>query len=350
MLHIGLDVHKENTVWHAIDGAGLQRGRGELPTREGALGTFLQGHTEKAKFYLEAGTASAWLYRLIAAAGHAAVVVDPNRNRAIATSSKKTDKHDASTLATLGRANLYEPVYVRTEETDASRRMVTARSALVSARGDLIRVVRAFFRGEGRPLQHATTEDFPEVVRQSELLTWSLALVVKPMLKALDALNAEIADYDEQTHQLAVQHKALIARLTAIPGIGENIAVSFLLYVEDTARFATKSQLSAALGLVPMVRESAGKRMEGGITKRGKKSMRALLVQGAWAHLRSKQDTAMKRWAENLMKRGGNKKKKQAVVALARKMAELMWTLWLRGTDYKPFPKQSRRNLEPTPN
>lgn len=129
MLHIGLDVHKENTVWHAIDGAGLQRGRGELPTREGALGTFLQGHTEKAKFYLEAGTASAWLYRLIAAAGHAAVVVDPNRNRAIATSSKKTAKHDAPTLATLGRANLYEPVYMRTEQTDASRRMLTAQTA-----------------------------------------------------------------------------------------------------------------------------------------------------------------------------------------------------------------------------
>ena len=122
------------------------------------------------------------------------------------------------------------------------------------------------------------------------------------------------------------------------------------LYIEDPARFATRSQVGAALGLVPMVRESAGKRQDGHITKRGKKSMRKLLLQGAWAHMRSKEDTALKRWAENLIKRGGDKKKKQAAVALARKMAELMWTLWSRGTDYQPFPSTSRRSaaLPPT--
>jgi transposase len=98
------------------------------------------------------------------------------------------------------------------------------------------------------------------------------------------------------------------------------------------------------MGLAPWVNSSAGKRKPGGITKRGNRATRALLIQGAWAHVHSKHDTALKRWYYKLNARVGVKR---AIVGLARKLAELMWTLWRTQTDYQPFPSSSRR--APTP-
>ena len=95
------------------------------------------------------------------------------------------------------------------------------------------------------------------------------------------------------------------------------------------------------------MRESAGKRQDGHITKRGKKSLRNNLVQAAWAHVRSKEDTALKRWFEAKVRKGGKGQRKKIVTGLARKLAELMWTLWRRGTAYQPFPRQSRRAPSP---
>lgn len=350
MIHIGMDVHKECTVWHAIDGAGEQCGRGELATREKDLVDFLSGLGLPARLTFEAGTSSAWLHRLVKQHGHCPVVVDPNRNRVIATSTKKTDRNDAATLATLGRAELYEQVYVRSKETDDSRRLLSARGALVQSRADLIRTVRSTFRAEGTPLPETRTDAFARSARESPLRTPALAASVGPMLETIGVISRQIEHFDMKIHDIAESGAEVVNRLKQIPGIGENIAVSFLLYVEDVDRFSTPGQVGAALGLVPSVRASAGKRQDGHITKRGKKSLRKLLVQGAWAHMRSKEDTALKRWTERLFTSGGRTskaQKKKAITALARKMAELMWLLWKRGTDDQPLPPQSRRRLTP---
>lgn len=343
MQHIGMDVHKESTVWHVVNSAGHDCGRGIFPTAEQEVLDFLDHRAEPARFYFEASASSAWLHRLLVKHGRWPVVVDPARNKAVATSSKKTDKHDAAALATIGRANLYEPVYVRSEETDALRRVLVARSGLVNARADLVRIVRAFFLSQATPLPGCKTDRFAQMVRGSPLCTWTLALVVKPMLDAIQALTDQISGFDDEIHLIAKTRADVVSRLADIPGIGEQNAVAFLLYVEDPDRFTTAGQVSAALGLVPTVRESAGKRADGRITKRGKKDMRKLLIQAAWAHVRSKEDTALKRWTERLMKKGGKAQRKKAVTALARKLAELMWTLWRRGTTYQPFPRSSRQ-------
>jgi transposase len=84
------------------------------------------------------------------------------------------------------------------------------------------------------------------------------------------------------------------------------------------------------------MRESGEKARFGGITREGDAEMRMLLVQAAHGLLRSRQDSQLKQWAQDLAGRIGTKK---AVVALARKLAVLMHALWVQGEVYHPFPQ-----------
>lgn len=165
MQHCGMDLHSRLTAWHLIDGAGREVDSGVLPTTEAALGLFLRGRSKVTQVYVEASTASAWVARVIEANGHRAVVVDPTRNRLISGSTKKTDKTDAATLATLGRAGLLTKVHVRSPETDRVRRQFTLRQALVRARAGMVRVVRAALRAEAVLLPSSDTADFAARMR-----------------------------------------------------------------------------------------------------------------------------------------------------------------------------------------
>jgi transposase len=110
-----------------------------------------------------------------------------------------------------------------------------------------------------------------------------------------------------------------------------------VLSIEDPSRFRHSRDVPGYLGLRPRLRASADLIRRGRITKEGDPDVRRLLVQAAHAHLRSRTDTALKRWAEGLIPRVG---KRKAIVALARKLAVLMHRLWLTGEVYQPFPEE----------
>jgi transposase len=317
---------------------------GSFPTTAENLSAFCRSQTRLTQLYLEAGTASAWACRLIEASGQRAMVIDPNRNRMIAGSVKKTDKSDAATLAMMGRAGLLVPVHVRKEETDRVRQTLMARHALVRARGNLVRVVRALHRSDGELLPKAETDDFAELVKGTWGIDPEKADAVVPLVEAIDGITAQVLVAEKTIDGHVKDNQALIARLTAIPGVGDLTAVAFAAHIEDPRRFANTGQIAGYLGLAPWVHESAGKRRDGKITKHGNKALRSLLVQAAWAHLRSKGDTALKRWANRLLERVG---KKKAVVALARKLGELMWTLWRKEATWTAFPPSARRAPPP---
>lgn len=341
MFYSGMDVHAKVTAFHVIDGAGQRLASGTIETTEEDLGAFCRGLKKFTWFFLEASTPSAWVARLIEACGHRVSVVDPNRIRAISNSPKKTDAHDAATLATLGRAGLLTPVHVRSEETDRHRRVLTARDALVRARGDLIRCTRSLLRSEGHSLPRCDGDDFARRL----MGTWGIPdgheNAVVPMVEAIEAITVQIEQTEAELEEVAQANEQVIRRLVRIPGVGRLTATAFGMLIEDPTRFRRSSEVAAYLGLAPWVHESADKRKAGGITKRGNRAMRRLLTQCAWAHVRSGMDTALKRWFYSLRKRAGNKK---AITALARKLGELMWTMWRNGTTYDPFPPSSRRS------
>ena len=134
------------------------------------------------------------------------------------------------------------------------------------------------------------------------------------------------------------QHKAdpLSQLLDAVPGIGPISALSLALTVEPS-RFQSGRHFAAWLGLTPRERSSGGRQRLGGISKAGNQRLRQLLVVGAMSVIRfakpgSKTASA---WLLNLLER---KPRKLAAVALANKMARIVWAMMSRGEAYRGIP------------
>src|SRR5207247_7434999 len=122
-------------------------------------------------------------------------------------------------------------------------------------------------------------------------------------------------------------------RLATAPSIGPITASAIVTTVDDVTRFVSAHQFEAFLGLVPGERSSGEKRRIGHITKAGNSRVRYLLVEAGWRILRSKgEDTAaLRAWALTIAARRG---KRIAVVALARRLAGLLYAMW---RDQRPY-------------
>jgi len=178
----------------------------------------------------------------------------------------------------------------------------------------------------------------------------------KETIKILTGLELEEAEYvvsclqlhERRIERLKQQMKEesagdeLIQRLQEVPGVGPLVAFAFTAHVA-AERFEDASQVSNYLGLVPRVYISGESVRHGRITKRGNGYLRALLVQAAWATVNMRQGGKLKERYE-YMTIEKSKSKKQAIVAVARRIAELLYTLMRDGSRYeaKPFKREKK--------
>jgi len=154
-------------------------------------------------------------------------------------------------------------------------------------------------------------------------------------------MERRIALVERQLEALAEQTPA-IQRLLTVPGIGLLTATALFAFVVDIHRFPSARHLASYLGLTPRERSSGNTRRLGAITKKGDVYLRMLLVHGARSVLaRAKQTTdaarrdRLREWAARVEKARGHNK---AAVALANKMARLVWAVWRNDRDYQPVP------------
>ena len=120
-----------------------------------------------------------------------------------------------------------------------------------------------------------------------------------------------------------------------VPGVGVICALSFYSAVEDPDRFRSASDVGAYLGLSPRRYQSGGISRTFGITKAGSKLTRTHLVTAATVFGNIAPDCRLKRWSVALRERAGGKR---ARVALARKLAVILLTMWKNGTHFELSP------------
>jgi transposase len=177
----------------------------------------------------------------------------------------------------------------------------------------------------------------PELLEEADnglstLLRQGLAEVYEQLCE----LDAHEAFYTTQLTAYARQNP-LCQRLQSIPGVGPLVASALVAAFGDGSAFGRGREMAAALGLVPGQHSSGGKARMLGITKRGDRYLRALLVHGARAALRqtARKDDRLSRWAQRLVaERGWNK----ATVALANKLTRIAWALLHTGESYRAEP------------
>ena len=340
MEHIGIDVHKvESQICILTESGEIIECR--IRTQRERFAAVL-GKRASAKILIEASTESEWVARCLEALGHDVIVADPNFAAMYATRSRKvkTDRRDARTLAEACQLGAYRPAHRTSDEKRHIRAQLAAREALVRTRARYISLIRALLRREGIGIRGGAAETF--VRRVEELaLGGRLRSEIAPLLAVMLVINKQIAWQDERLEQLSKSDE-MVGILCSAPSVGPVTAAAFVSAIDDPARFKGAHQVEAYLGLVPSEMSSGEKQRKGGITKAGNPRMRYLLVQVAVSilRLRNPRTEVLRDWAERIAARRG---KKIAVVALARRMAGILYAMM---RDKKAYEQARPESME----
>lgn len=333
MRSIGLDVHKIQTQVCMLEEDGEVREQRIRTARESLAKVF--GELGASRILLEASTESEWVARFLESFGHEVIVADPNFAPMYGERSRKvkTDRRDARVLARACVTNVFRRAHRLSEEQRQVRSTLHVRTALVRTRSRIISVARAGLRRDGYRVTLGGVETFAERVKKLDLPSSQLGQL-GPVFATLATLNEQIAECDGLLDRW-VKESEVLRRLCTAPGVGPVTAVTFVSIVDTPDRFSGPHQLEAYLGLVPGEWSSGEKQHRGQLTKKGSRELRSLLVEAGWRILRNNDPAAqpLRRWTERIQARRG---KKIGCVALARKLAGLLFAMWRDGRDYDP--------------
>ena len=248
----------------------------------------------------------------------------------------KNDYNDALAIAEATRVPEMRAVAVKTIEQQSIQALHRLRRRAVADRTGLSNQVRGLLSEFGIVFNQGVAtlrKHLPEILEDGEnalhpMFRDALALKYQQLCE-LDKLINELTTAIEKE---ARQH-AEIKRLQSIPGFGAIVASTFFSIVGDGQAFSNGRDVAASLGLVPRQHSSGGKNTLLGISKRGDKYLRSLLVHGARSvviHAHKKED-ALSLWVNRLVERRG---KNKATVALANKLARIAWAVI---TSSKPY-------------
>lgn len=337
--YVGLDVHKHYVMVGAVD----HNQQVLLPPRKVSLVEF-EGWAQKYlqptdEVVLEATTNAWYVHDLIEPLVERVVVTHPPHIKLIAATMVKTDKRDTKTLAKLLAVNLVPEVWVPPVHVRDLRALIAHRRRLISQQTQSKnRLQSVLHRNHIVPpagkLYHPDTRE------------WWLGLELSPgdklrvrqelvMLEQLDKLISETTD---ELHRLSLSDpwREQLPYLIQLPGIGVLTGMVILSAVGDITRFPSAKKLVGYAGLGVKVHSSGLSHRTGGITKQGRRELRAALVEAAWVAVQF--DT---RWREQFERLAGRIGRRKAIVAIARKLLVVIWhVLSQRRVDRKADPER----------
>jgi len=336
-LTIGVDLGDRWSCYCVLDEAGEILLEQKLATTPEAIKQSFE-KIPRSLIALETGTHSPWISRLLGELGHQVLVAHAQKVQLITKSNRKDDRHDARTLARLARIDpeLLGPVRHRSARAQIHLTVIRARAELVRARTALVNAVRGLVKSYGQRLPKCGTQQVSRELAAG--LHAELREVLEPLLKEIESLNERIKEYDERMEKIAKASYPQVELLKQVKGVGTQIALTYVLTLEDPQRFAKSREVGCFLGLKPGRRDSGESEPQMRISKEGDRYLRTMLVQGAHYILGPfGEDSDLRRWGLKLASRGGKNGKKRAVVAVARKLAVLLHRLWVGGEVYEPL-------------
>jgi transposase len=265
--------------------------------------------------------------------GHEVRVVPATLVRSLGVGARrlKTDQRDARILSEVSCRIDLPSVHVPSHTSRERKTMCGMREALVGTRTKLVNTVRGWLRAEARRPRSGELATFSSRVRALAGEA-PLPSYIERQLRMIDALNEEIHQADREL-AAAAKADSVGRRLMTVPGVGPTTALRFVAALDEVSRFPGAHAVESYLGLVPGEDSSAERERRTSITKAGPTALRWCLVQAAWAARRTRRKDPMHRWVDEVEKRRG---KRVAVLALARKLAGILFAVWRDGTVYEP--------------
>ena len=335
---MGIDVGDRYSHLCLVDDEGEIVERERVRSTEAAFRRHFAG-APRLRIALECGTHSPWMNRLLKQLGHQVIVANARKLPTITQSESKNDGRDAEQLARMAAFNpkLLSPIQHRSLQRQQDLNLIQARAILVKARTMIVNALRGLVKSAGGRLPACSTESFPD--RAAGAVPPALAEVAGPLLEQIARLNLQIGAMDRQIETLAAKYPE-IGTLRSAPGVGALVAAAYVLTLDRPNAVPSSRSAGAFLGLRPGQSQSGDSDPQRRITRTGNTYLRCLLVQSAQYILgRFGPDCALRRWGLQLAQNGGKRGKKRAIVAVARKLAVTLHSMWRSGQHFQPFPQ-----------
>ena len=330
---IGIDLAKNVFQIHGADATGRCVSAQQLSRKK--LAPYI-ANTPPCVIGMEACNGAHYWARRFQSMGHEVRLMNPQFVKPY-VKSNKNDRNDAEAICEAATRPSMRFVAVKSVAQQDRQALHRVRERLVGHRTALVNQTRGLLAEYGivLPQQVAVLRRrLPEVLEDGENeLTPEARRLFADLYRELLELDQRIAGVAERITREASDDE-VCRRLQAVEGVGPMIASAATASVGDARVFRNGRQFSASLGLVPRQYSTGGKTRLGGISKRGDKYLRKLLIQGATVTVyhAAHKTTPRARWIQGLVKRCG---KQKAAVAVANKNARIIWALMARGEPYR---------------
>lgn len=286
------------------------------------------------------GSAHYWA-RQIESLGHRVVLLPPHATRPYVTRSK-TDRADAKGLLEAHRNEEIHPVPVKSVAQQTLSSLHRLRSRWLATRTARINTVRGLLREFGVTIPVGARRLVPqvraEIDRDGSKVPEALHAVLEEACTEIRQLEQRLVIVERQL-KLVARQTPTVKQLLEIPGVGWISATALVAFVGDVRRFPSGRHFASYLGLTPREYSSGRIRRLGRISKHGDVYLRMLLTHGAravlWAAKRRSQPDRLRAWALKLERLRGHNK---ATIALANKLARIVWAVWRNGDRYQVAP------------
>ena len=332
---IGMDIAKHQFDLHGVDGEGQVRMRKTLK-REQVLEFLAQ--LPRCEIGMEACGGAHYWHREISKLGHTVRLLSAHKVKPYVVGNKN-NRHDAAAICEAMSRPAMRFVAPKTSAQQDLQILHRARAWLVCDRTGLSNQLRGMLNEYGIVMPTgaaALKRTVAEVLADSDdpRVTALLRSVVTEQFERFTYLSQRIAQYDRQIGELCRQDERC-RRLLVIPGIGPLSATALVAVCGDGREFQNGRHFSAYLGLVPGHSNTGNKTVMLGITKRGNRYLRTLLIHGGRAVLYAarRRNDPRSQWVKRLKETGSAN---LAAVALANKNARVAWALLRYGEEYSP--------------
>ena len=329
---IGIDIAKRRFSVHAATADGVPVFRKTL-TRNQFLSFIAE--QKPCRMVLEACGGAHYWGRQIREAGHECLLIPPAYVKPF-VKRQKNDANDAAAIVEAAQRPTMRFVPVKTEDAQADAMLFRTRALLVRQRTQVVNALRGhlaefgIIAAQGLAGVGALQDRLAEAEEQLPVLALSNAAL---LFDQIDQLQDKIKDLDRDIRTRVRQREAL-QRLMTIPGVGPIGAMAVAAFAPPMESFQCGRDFAAWVGLTPRQNSTGGRQRLGRITKMGQRDLRRLLVLGATAVLRHQRKDQLQAhpWLRRMM---AEKPPKVVAVALANKMARMIWALSIRQETYR---------------
>jgi transposase len=333
MVHyVGLDVSLKQTSICVVNQLGSIVREGVVDSEPEAIAAFVRLNAPGAvRIGLETGPTATWLWTELKQLGLPVICIDARHAKAVLKMQiNKSDRNDAAGIARIMQTGWFKEVRVKDLDSHSVRALLASRALLVKIKRDLENQIRGLLKNVGLVIGRAKFNVF--TVRAEELIEDrpELMAVVRPLLKARQAIEQQTDDLDRKVLKLA-RYDAQVRRFMT--------ALCFKATIDDPTRFKRSRSVGAYVGLTTRRHASGEVDWTGRISKCGDAMLRSYLFEAAGVLLtRVPKWSALKAWGIRLAKRSGLRKAK---VAVARKLAVILHRMWIDGTEFNWSTKKA---------